>query len=162
VLVIQILPVLRQLRLLRTLPISTARLSTALILIMVMPLVAVGALAGAVAWLALGKSAGLTFLGCYAFILGPASLCVFLAMWRGEGMLAYVLVIVTLFGSQRVYGWLRYATYPPVVPWGAVGAIAVAGMVLGWLLTRWALEHSSQAYRVRLSPTGTFPWAGGR
>jgi hypothetical protein len=44
------------------------------------------------------------------------------------------------------------------VPFGLIGAIAVAGVALGYLLTRQAVGHSSHAYRPRTNIAGSFPW----
>ena len=162
ILIYQVLPVLRQLRLLRTLPISTTRLAAVMIELMVLPLVAVGALASIVVWPLLGASIAIALLKSYAFILAPGTLCVFFALWGGEGVLGYVLMIGTLFGSLKVQGWLQISSHTLDVPFGLIGPIAVAGLVLSYLLARRALGHSSHAYRVRTSITGSFPWGGGR
>ena len=162
VLIYQLLPVLRQVRLLRTLPISTTRLAGVLIALMVLPLVAVGALASVVVWPLLGASVAVAFLKSYAFILAPGALCVFFALWRGEGVLGYVLMIGVLFGFLKVQGWLVTSMHTLDVPFGVIGTIAVAGVALGYLLTRQAVGHSSHAYRVRTNIAGSFPWGGGR
>src|ERR1039457_6817526 len=102
IIVFQFLPVLRQLRYLRTLPTSATRLAAVMLAIVILPLMALGALVAGGTWLALGTPAGLTVLKSYTFILAPASLCVFFAVWRGDGIQTYVLMAITLFGLQQV------------------------------------------------------------
>jgi hypothetical protein len=162
ILIFQLLPVLRQLRLLRTLPISTARLAGILIVLLVLPLAALGTLASLVAWSVLGSSAAIVFLKSYAFILAPGSLCVFFALWRGEGALSYVLMLATLYGFLRVHGWLVISLHSIDIPALIIGAIAVTGVVVSYLLAWWTLGHSSHAYRLRTNIAGSFPWGGGR
>jgi hypothetical protein len=162
ILLYQLLPVLRQVRLLRTLPISTTRLAGVLIALIVLPLLAVGALASVVVWPLLGASVAVVFLKSYAFILAPGALCVFFALWRGEGVMGYAMMLGILFGFLKVQGWLVISMHTLDVPFGVIAAIAVAGVALGYLFTRQALGHSSHAYRGRTNLAGSFPWNGGR
>jgi hypothetical protein len=162
ILVFQLLPVLRQLRFLRTLPVSPTRLAAVLFAIMLLPLVAVGALAAAVAWVATGTSAALTFLNCYTFILAPASLCVFLALWRGESVLTDAFLLLALFGFLKLYGELQLHLHALEVPFRLVAPLATGTVLAAFLFTYLALRHSSHAYRVRANPLGSFPWGAGR
>ncbi len=79
------MPHLGQLRLLRTLPISTTRLAAVLIGLAVLPVTAVGALTAGVAGLTLGTSAAHTIVSRFTFILAPTALGVFVAVWQGPG-----------------------------------------------------------------------------
>jgi hypothetical protein len=162
ILVFQLLPVLRQLRLLRTLPISATRLATLMFVIVVLPLIALGTLATGVAGLALGTQAAITFLKSYTLILAPASLCVFFAVWRGDGMPAYALLVITMFGFQQATLRLQMFFHYPEMPFSLIGSIVVICVLLAFLLTRRALMHSSHAYRVQANPFGTFAWGTGR
>jgi hypothetical protein len=148
--------------LLRTLPISTARLAGILIALLVLPLAVLGTLAALVAWSLLGSSVAVEFLKSYAFILAPGSLRVFFALWRGEGALSYVLMLATLYGFLRVHGWLVISLHSIDIPALIIGAIAVTGVVVSYLLAWWTLGHSSHAYRLRTNIAGSFPWGGGR
>jgi hypothetical protein len=160
--VFQLLPLLRHLRYLRTLPISATRLALIIVAIVTLPLVALGALAAAVAWLTLGAPAALPFLNSYTFILAPASLCAFIAVWRGDRMEGCALLIVTIFAFLKMHGWLQISVYNPAVPFDLIGPIAAVTVLLAILLTRRALVHSSHAYRVRANVFGNFPAAMGR
>ena len=161
IIVFQLLPVLRQLRFLRTLPLSATRLATVMIAIVVLPLIALGALATGVAGLALGTQAGITFLKSYTFILASASLCVFFAVWRGDGMPAYALLVITMFGFQQVTLRLQMFFHYPEMPFNLIGPIVAICVLLAFLLTRRALLHSSHAYRVQANPFGNV-WGAGR
>jgi hypothetical protein len=101
-----------------------------------------------------GAPAGLTVLKSYTFILAPASLCVFFAVWRGDGMQAYVLMAITLFGLQQVQLRLEMVFHDLELPFSLCGSIAAICLLLAFVLTRCALMHSSHAYRVRANPFG--------
>jgi len=161
-LVFQLLPVLRQLRLLRTLPISPTRLAIVMIAMVVLPLIALGALATGVAGLALGTQAAMTFLKSYTLILAPAALSVFFAVWRGDGVSAYVLLAVTLFGFQQVTLGVQGFFHYPELPFSLIGPIVAAALLLALLLTRSALVRSRHAYRVQANPVGNFAWGTGQ
>ena len=154
IIVFQFLPVLLQLRYLRTLPTSATRLAAVMISIVILPLIALGALAAGGAGLALGTPAGLTVLKSYTFILAPASLCVFFAVWRGDGMQAYALLAFTLFGFQQVQLRLEMVFHNLELSVSLCGSIAAIGVLLAFVLTRFALMRSSHAYRVRANPFG--------
>jgi uncharacterized membrane protein (UPF0136 family) len=154
IIVLQFLPVLRQLRFLRTLPTSATRLAAVMLSIVILPLIALGMLAAAGAGLALGTPAGLTVLKSFTFILAPGSLCVFFAVWRGDGIQAYVLLAITLFGLQQVQLRLQTAFHSLELPFGLCASIAAICVLLAFLLTRCALRRSSQAYRVQATPFG--------
>jgi uncharacterized membrane protein (UPF0136 family) len=154
IIVVQFLPVLRQLRYLRTLPTSPTRLAAVMISIVILPLIALGALVAGGAGLVLGAPAGLTVLKSYTFILAPASLCVFFAVWRGDGKQAYVLLVITLFGLQQVQLRLQAALHSLELPFSLCGSIAAICVLLAFVLTRCALMHSSRTYRVQANPFG--------
>jgi hypothetical protein len=154
IIVFQFLPILRQLRYLRTLPTSATRLAAVMISIVILPLIALGAVVAGGAGLALGVPAGLTVLKSYTFILAPASLCVFFAVWRGDSMQAYALLAFTLFGLQQVQLRLQTAFHYLELPFSLCGPIAVSCVLLAFLLTRCALKRSSHTYRVQANPFG--------
>jgi len=162
IIVFQFLPVLRQLRFLRTLPTSATRLAAVMLSIVILPLIALGVLAAGGAGLALGTPAGLTVLKSFTFILAPGSLCVFFAVWRGDGMQAYALLAITLFGLQQVQLRLQTAFHYLELPLSLCGAIAAICVLLAFLLTRYALVRSSRTYRVQANPLGNILLGMGR
>ncbi len=159
--VFQLLPTLKQLRLLRTMPISGIGLSAALMAIMLLPLIALGGASAAVAAFALGNPAALTFLTDYTFALAPASLCVLLAVWLGEGKPSYAVLIVIFFGSQQVQLRLQSFLHVLELPLSLAAAIAAACVLLALLFTPLALRSSRHAYRERAITPGSFPFAVG-
>jgi hypothetical protein len=162
IIVFQLLPVLRQLRFLRTLPTSATRLAAVMLAIVILPLIALGALVAGGAWLALGTPAGLTVLKSYTFILAPASLCVFFAVWRGDGIQTYVLLAITLSGLQQVQLRLQTALHSLELSFSLCGSIAAICVLLAFVLTRCALMHSSRTYRVQANPFGNIALAMGQ
>ena len=162
IIVFQFLPVLRQLRFLRTLPVSATRLAAVMIAIAILPLIALGALVAGGARLAVGTPAALTVLKSYTFILAPASLCVFFAVWRGDGMQAYALLAITLFGFQLCSSGCRWHFHYLEPPFSLCGTIAAICVLLAFLLTRRALMRSSHAYRVQANPFGDIALGMGR
>jgi hypothetical protein len=161
IMVFQFLPVLRQLRFLRTLPISATRLAAVMLGVVILPLIALGTLAASIAWWLSGIGAARSFLNSYTMVLVPASVCVFIALWRSERMLTYVLLVFTLFGSQWIYDWLKMFLHKPEIPIGWIGLTAATCVGLSWLLTRRVLLQSNDAYRVRANLFGNFPWGMG-
>ena len=159
---LQFTPVLRLLRFLRTLPISATRLAAVMIAIAILPFIALAPLVAGVAWLALGTPATITVLKSYTFILAPASLCIFFAVWQGAGIQAYALLLFTMFGFQQVPLWLQVFFHYPEVPFSLTGKIVALCVLLAFLLTRRALMHSSHAYRIQANPFGQSPMGRGQ
>ncbi len=114
--ILQPMLVLRHLRFLRTMPISATRLAAVMMAFALLPLIASGSLVAGVAGLSLGIPAAIMILKSYAFILAPASLCVFFAVWRGTGKQGYVLLLLTLFGFQMAPVWLQGILLHPKIP----------------------------------------------
>jgi hypothetical protein len=160
--ILQPMLVLRHLRFLRTLPISATSLATVMMAFALLPLMALGAVVAGVAGFSLGIPVAFTFLKSYAFILAPASLCVFIAVWRGAKTQGYALLLLTLFGFQLAPMWLQRFYHYREIPYSQIGAFVALCVLLAFLLTRRALIQSSLAYRVQTSSTGNLPWAMGR
>jgi len=138
---VQITPILRHLRCLRTLPISANRLAVVLMILGLVPLLALGALVSGAAWLISGPEGGITVLGSYAFILAPAALCICFGVWRGGGPLSFGFLLAILIGA--------YAVSRSEVPVSLSGSIVVVSLVLGFVLTRCALSCSRRPYFTR-------------
>jgi hypothetical protein len=150
----QFMPLLRHLRLLRTLPVSPTVLAAVLLGLVVLPLLALTPLVTALAWVAVSPEAALTCLNSYTFTVAMGALCVFFAVWRGAGVQGYSLQFFCLVGSLVGYLWSQGRFPSHEMPLRATGLIAVAGVLVGFVLTRHALIHSTQVYRVQLDPFG--------
>lgn len=149
-------PSLTQLRFLRTLPISAAKLAAVIIASLILPFIATGTLMAGAGGLSLGIPAALTILKSCILVLAPAALCIFFAVWRGSGIQAYVFFMVTMMVWVWVVSALRNITFP------LVGGVGVGGVMLAWLLTYYALLHSSRAYRAQANPLGSLIRTVGR
>jgi len=147
-------PVLRQLRSLRTLPLSGGCLALILIGLALLPVLAMGALTLGVAWLTTNPAVTWQVVHNFLFVLAPASLCLGMAVWRGTGIQTYVVLLLALIGFQVVC----YRS----LPLSAVGGIAAGCILLGFLAVRAALNRSSHAYRSSPTPFGHSPWLGSK
>ena len=147
-------PVVRQLRWLRTLPISATRLAAVLFALAGLPFLALGVLVAGSAALAYGTPLALQIVENYALILAPASVCIFFAVRFGVGIPAYLALLVTMAGSQMV-------PHRPI-PFSLAGPAAAGCVLLAFLLTCHALRHSSRTYRVQASVFNKDPWGAAR
>ena len=154
----QLMPVLPHLRFLRTLPVSATGLAGVMIGIAVLPLLAAGALVAGVAALSVGTPFAVTVLKSYSFMLAPAALGVFFAVWRGVGVTAGALWLVTMFGFLMAPLWLKGYFHQPEIPFIQTGAFVAACVLLAFVLTRRALLRGSRAYRIQASPMSQHPW----
>jgi hypothetical protein len=139
-------PLIQQLRLCRTMPLSTTTLAAVLIAITLLPIMAVGVLGSLSAGLLWGKVAAVATLKGYALVLAPAALCVFILTQFGSGTSAhgslYLLVIAYSAGMPILSD--HYFRGTPIALSIALVAICI---LFSFLLTRRALLHSRYAYR---------------
>jgi hypothetical protein len=143
---------LMQLRFLRTLPISTAKLASLIIASVIVPIVAVTVLMVGIAGLSTGNPVALTILKSCLLALSPIALCAFFPVWRGDGIQAYALCVVAMMAWILAASALQNITFP------LAGGVAVAGVMLAWVLTYYALLRGSRAYRIQTNPLGNFLW----
>lgn len=150
-------PSLMQLRFLRTLPISAAKLGAVIIASVILPVVAVGMLMTGIAGLSVGTPAALIVLKSCILILAPMALSIFFTVWRGGGIQAYALFLVGVMAWISVISASQNITFP------FAEGVAVAGVTLAWLLTYYALLRGGRAYRAQTDPlTRFFTWSAGR
>ncbi len=152
----QVAPPLMQLRFLRTLPISTARLAAVIIALVILPAIAAGMLTAGIAGLAFGTPAAITILKSCLLILAPIALCIFFNVWRGGGIQGYAFSMVAMMVWVCVASACRNITFP------LAGAIAAAGVMTAWLLTYYALLRGGRAYRAQADPLGSLIRTVGR
>ncbi len=158
----QFMPIVRDVRFLRTLPIPATGLAAVMLALGLLPLIALGALAAGIAWAVLGSPAALTFLSNYIFILASAALGMFLAVWRGGGTQSYALVLLTMLGFLVGRMVLQARLHDAELTLRLAGAIAALGVLLALVLTWLALTRGGQAYRVQANPFGSFPLGSNR
>ena len=154
-------PSLRQVRFLRTLPMSSTRLAALLMSVVVLPLVALGVVLAGIAGVVYGAPLAVLALKGYLLILAPAGLCVFLSLGRSEGKLTFhfYLLIMTVFFAVPVY--LLYSFQYRQIPVALVGLVALVFVLLAFWLTQFALKYTSRAYRIQMPAGGALPWTGG-
>lgn len=78
----------------------------------------------------------------------------FFVVWRGAGIQAYAFLLFSLVGFVVAQQWLQTRFHYLERPLSLAGTIAVVGVLLGFVLTRRALSHSSHAYRGQANPFG--------
>ncbi|HEY5912436.1 MAG TPA: hypothetical protein VJA21_17680 [Verrucomicrobiae bacterium] len=154
-----LLPLLRHLRVLRTLPISATELAGVLLALALLPPAALGMLLASVGWLFSGPAAALAFLKIYALALGGVALCVFFAVWRGAGVQGYALLLLSLFGFLFGHLWLQGHFHYSERTLMVAGSIATGCILLALVLTRLVLVRGSRVYREETNPSGGFPMA---
>ena len=145
----QITPILRHLRCLRTLPISTNRLAVVLMWLGILPLLALGASVAGAAWLISGSAEAIAVLGGYTFTLAPAALCICFGVWRGGGLLSSAFLLIVLIGA--------FALSRREIPVPLSGLIVFLCVLSAFLLTRYALNRSRQPYLSRGATE--IPWS---
>ena len=160
VLLFALMPAILQLRLLRSLPISTSALASTLLAMIVLPMAALGALSAGVTGLALGAPAALEVAKSCLFMLVPATLAVAFATWRGleKGSYFFLIFVVMLtqFGSE----WLRRTLRGENIPVGWAALVATLAIAGAFLLTRRALQRGTHAYRAQGALAGA--WGANR
>jgi hypothetical protein len=151
-----LLPMMMQLRHLRSLPISTTALAALLVLLPTVPIFACG-----LAWAAFHADASAVgnifqipsnFLTCAAMLSVAAPLFV----WQGLRMGSYLLIMVLVMFSTM--GPLLFHTTK--IPASITAVVSFGIILLAFVITRRLLKSSSQAYR--LLPTNMIGWGGGR
>jgi len=156
------MPLLRQLRFLRTLPVSATRLAFVMLAIVLLPLIAVGALVAGVAGLFMGTVEALTVLNSFALVLAQAAPCVFFAVWRGDRKEVYALLLLTQVGFLLGSMYLQMLFHYPEHSLHLIGPIMGICLPSAFLLTRRVILHSSRAYRVQANACGNLLWGAGR
>jgi hypothetical protein len=161
IVLVQLVPVMLQLRFLRTLPLSANGLALLILGLTLAPLLALGLVLAGGAGLVLGLAKGLVVLKAFSFALLPAALCICFGVWFGAGRSSYALAIMVMSGAQALPLILHLDQAPLlyIVP-GVTGC-----MVLAFGLVRHGLLHRSKAYRVpaNLTAMGSgWGWSGHR
>ncbi len=141
------LPTLRQLRVLRTLPIPATKLAAVIMALVLLPLMAVGGVSVLVAGLMWGEAAAITTVKSYGYILAPAALSMLVAAWLGTGRAVYILLFLIIMAWGAVPPLLEARPFFAEFHAGLVSALVAGCVLLSCLLTRQVLVHSSRAYR---------------
>ncbi len=164
--IFHLIQLVRQLRFLRTLPISPTRLAAVMILLAILPLVALGILLAAVAWPAVGSAASVAVLKSYIYILAPAAVCAIFVVWLGAATQTYLWTYLILFGFLMAPLWLRRHLFFPEITFSQTAGFVAACVLPAFLLVRRSLMRSSRAYRIfpggQANPFGGLGWGLGK
>ena len=155
------LPLLLQIRLLRSLPISSTVLSMVMMTAAVLPQLALGSVIVAITGPFLGMAATLNLAGSLVLGLSISVISLVLILWLGYGRLSLILMMALLLVSQGVPPWLHIAFHYGQIPLATEMVIAVVTIIAGGLLARWLLMRNSKVYR-SMNAFGNSMWWQGR
>jgi hypothetical protein len=147
-----LMPMIAQLRQLRTLPIAASNLAATLVFAPVVPVLIVGAVFAAVS-----GNIQLNFLMFAAMM----AIAVPFFVWRGMRMGTYMVLMVIVMASS--VGGLKFLAMK--VPASVTALVSLGLMALAFEITRRLLHSSSEAYRPPSALTagwGGNVWGGGR
>ena len=161
IIIFSTMPALLQLRFLRTLPVSATKLTAVMIGLVLLPLIALGAVVAGISGIFSGPTAAITVLKSYSLMLAPAALCVVFVGWLGAGRDAFALMLFTMILFQVVPLWIQVFFNNREIPFSLVSVIVGVTVTLAFLFMRYSLLHSSKTYRVHANPFGT-AWGAGR
>jgi hypothetical protein len=125
---------------------------------LILPILAVSALAAGVTGLGLGASAAFAVLRSFVFMLAPGSLCICFMVWRGSGTRTNILLLVPLCSLSPIFSDLILSSK---TPYSATGTFVALCVLLAFLLTRRTIQRSSRAYVVPANQFGSV-WGAGR
>lgn len=148
----QAVPAVQQLRALRVLPISVTRLALTLVGIPILTITVVGALAGAAATLMSGLPAGLVVAKAFLMVLGPAALCIPIAVSLGFGAWAPIALYTLIFGCAASISFSYTRLLPSNIPPSTAMLAAVGCAAASLFFTHLALRRSSRPYRSQCVP----------
>ncbi len=157
-------PTFQQLRLLRSLPLSTNGLAATLLALILLPLLALGVLTTMFCASALGPTeARLAAMGCL-LTLPPAGWMVAAITWQGLRTSTRVLLFLLMMGGQVALAGLQ--THGRGGETGLslalVAVLSVGGVAFAFFLTRLAVQRGTLAYRTPAVGGFTPGWAAGR
>jgi hypothetical protein len=160
VFIFSLLPALTQLKFLRTLPLSSDRLALSLLLMLILPCVALGAIK-ALCVQAVVPGEVFNMVERHIVALCPLSLILPVVLWSGLGKLTYLLLVGFVVFAQSlpaifsaIYG--RQAEPGPLVVAGALLTLPLA-----FVLARFALARGGKASRAN-TLYFTSVWGGAR
>lgn len=150
----------RKLRFLRTLPLSSGRLATMLILLPLPAFITVAILVSSfIAWQS-GIQSAVISLKTFAWLFVPISIYIFLAVWQGRRIQGYALLFMILFLLVFTFSLLRQSELFQTLPFGIVASISAASLLVCLALTRFTLRHQSQALKATPENWDVLPWWG--
>jgi hypothetical protein len=153
ILMFSIIPVVFQLRFLRTLPISTSTLAATLIFLPIFSIAAVGLIVTTVASLILGEAVIMPTANSFLMLGAKAAIVVSIVVWRGLEAGTYLLIFLLVLSDSLVSLGMtiifHLGSKSPARPWWVNLTIFILCLAASFALTKRLLTKSSSAYRVR-------------
>jgi len=160
ILIFSIVPVVFQLRFLRTLPVSPSALAAALVALPVFSIITVGAIIATVLSLLLGDKMVVPTANSFLILGAKAAIIVPLIIWRGLDALTYFLIFLMVVADSFIALGMtllfHLGSNTPANPWWSSAIIFLLFIAVALLLTRTLLIQSSCAYRVRNLPASSW------
>jgi len=154
--IFQVLHIFIQLRLLRTLPISTTKLAALLVILPVASFAVLSLILGAFLYAFIGQAEAFKIAAIFLIPMTIAALAIPLFLWSGFERNSLALIGLTFFLSLTLpifYGL-------DGVPLLFRCAVAIILISISFFATKYLLPRSSKAYRIQLSNLGA--WGMGR
>jgi len=156
ILIFSIVPIVFQLRFLRTLPASSSALAATLVFLPVFSIAAVGLIVTAVVGALLGESVILPTVNSFLLLGAKAAIIVPLIAWRGLDALAYLLIFLLVVSDSFILLGMtilfHLGSNRPERPLWIDLTVFLLCVGLSLVLTRRLLTQSSSAYRMRMLP----------
>jgi hypothetical protein len=163
ILIFSIVPIVFQLRFLRTLPVSSSALAATLVSLPVFSIVAVGVIVAAVAGLLLGETVILPTANNFFMLGAKAAVIVPLIVWRGLDVVTYVFIFLMVISDSFINLGMTILFHlgsdKPANPWWSSLIIFLLFIAVAFVLTQRMLTQSSSAYRVRTMPANAWSMA---
>ncbi|HEY3932418.1 MAG TPA: hypothetical protein VGM58_08615 [Verrucomicrobiae bacterium] len=163
ILIFSIVPIVFQLRFLRTLPVSSLALAATLVFLPVASIAAVGLIVTVVASLLLGEPVILPTANNFLLLGAKAAIIVSLIVWRGLDVLTYLLIFLMLISDSFISLGMTIVFHlgsnTPGRPLWVNLTVFLLCVVVSFALTRRLLVKSSSAYRVRTMPANAWSMA---
>ena len=163
ILIFSIVPLVFQLRFLRTLPASSSTLAATLVFQPVFSVAAVGLIVTAVVGQLLGGSVILPIANSFLLLGAKAAIIVPLIAWRGLDALAYGLIFLMVISDSLISLGMtilfHLGSNAPERPLWINLAVFLLCVGMSLILTQRLLTKSSSAYRVRTMPANAWSMA---
>jgi hypothetical protein len=163
ILMFSIIPIVFQLRFLRTLPIPPSTLAATFVFLPIFSVAAVGVIVIAVAGFVLGQTVMMPTTNNFLMLAAKAAIIVPLIVWRGLETPVYILIFLLVLSDSFISLGMtiifHLGSKSPDRPWWVNLSIFLLCLAMSLMLTRKLLTKSSSAYRVRTMPTNTWSMA---
>ena len=154
--VFQILHIFLQLRLLRTLPLSTTRLAALLVFLPIASLALLSLILGAFLYVFIGQVEALKIAAIFLIPMTIAALAIPLVLWSGFERNSLALIGLTFFLSLTLPIFLGLDG----VPLSFRCAVTIILVTASFIATKYLLPRSSKAYRFQLSKLSAWGMGG--